>query len=324
MTVDQAVNSAMAEPQAVYNRGNYQGEDYWGYWNYVNSEPTYDGFYGRVGEYKGSYFGYGEFGWGCFGTDEEAWASAQAVYAPQTGHAGQRYVTNPYQWWSRGELRNTWVVTNAGAARTGAFNSDSSTVFRYDKYEGSVEQKWANLSKNKLPIGNVDPSTGKLQMGKSANGDFFLRETQNVRDSNLNVIGEYITGLSGSGDSVRADSYVSYKVTHPTGQAAMASGVLPRYAATAPEVGVLDTSSGRLMIGILGGDRVSRFTHDILDPATGEVIASVPKMGKAEAERAVAGAAEAFKTWKKKSAKEYRTKRNGLEACKEPLNSSTN
>ncbi|MBV8678900.1 MAG: aldehyde dehydrogenase family protein, partial [Aquitalea sp.] len=45
-------------------------------------------------------------------------------------------------------------------------------------------------------------------------------------------------------------------------------------------------------------------TIPVTNPATGEIIASVPKMGTAEAERAVAGAAEAFKTWKKKSAKE--------------------
>ena len=48
-------------------------------------------------------------------------------------------------------------------------------------------------------------------------------------------------------------------------------------------------------------------TIPVTNPATGEVIASVPKMGKAEAERAVAGAAEAFKSWKKKSAKERAT-----------------
>ena len=42
-------------------------------------------------------------------------------------------------------------------------------------------------------------------------------------------------------------------------------------------------------------------TIPVTNPATGEVIATVPKMGKAEAERAVAGAAEAFKSWKKKS-----------------------
>ena len=51
-------------------------------------------------------------------------------------------------------------------------------------------------------------------------------------------------------------------------------------------------------------DADSGETIAVTNPATGEVIAHVPKMGRAEAERAVAGAAEAFKTWKKKSAKE--------------------
>ncbi|POZ62677.1 NADP-dependent succinate-semialdehyde dehydrogenase [Chromobacterium alticapitis] len=40
------------------------------------------------------------------------------------------------------------------------------------------------------------------------------------------------------------------------------------------------------------------------NPATGEKIAQVPKMGSAEAERAVAAAARAFPAWKAKSAKE--------------------
>ncbi|RQW28641.1 NADP-dependent succinate-semialdehyde dehydrogenase I [Rhodobacteraceae bacterium CH30] len=45
-------------------------------------------------------------------------------------------------------------------------------------------------------------------------------------------------------------------------------------------------------------------TIPVSNPATGEIIAQVPKMGRAEAERAVAAAADAFKLWKKKSAKE--------------------
>ena len=51
-------------------------------------------------------------------------------------------------------------------------------------------------------------------------------------------------------------------------------------------------------------DADSGQTIAVTNPATGETIAHVPKMGRAEAERAVAGAAEAFKSWKKKSAKE--------------------
>ena len=43
---------------------------------------------------------------------------------------------------------------------------------------------------------------------------------------------------------------------------------------------------------------------DVQNPATGETIGRVPKMGAAEAERAVAAAARAFPAWKAKSAKE--------------------
>ncbi len=45
-------------------------------------------------------------------------------------------------------------------------------------------------------------------------------------------------------------------------------------------------------------------TVDVTNPATGEVIASVPQMGKEEAESAVAAAYAAQKDWAKKSAKE--------------------
>jgi succinate-semialdehyde dehydrogenase/glutarate-semialdehyde dehydrogenase len=45
-------------------------------------------------------------------------------------------------------------------------------------------------------------------------------------------------------------------------------------------------------------------TFDVTNPATGEVIASVPQMGEAEAERAVVAAHRAFKQWKRKTAKE--------------------
>lgn len=45
-------------------------------------------------------------------------------------------------------------------------------------------------------------------------------------------------------------------------------------------------------------------TIEVTNPATGEVIASVPNMGKAEAERAVAAAQAALPAWRAKSAKE--------------------
>jgi hypothetical protein len=268
-TLDQAINSAMEEPRLVQTAGySWGGEyDYFNYWNSWNQEPTYNGFYGMVGEYKGFLFGYGEFGWGCFGTDRAAWSTAQATYAPQTGHMGQSYS------WASGWTTG-WQVTNAGAAKTANFNASTSRVFRYDKYQGSAEQRWASLggsNKNSLPFGTVDTTTGKLQMGRTATGEFYLRETQNVR-SGGDVVGEYIRGISGSGESVRADSYVSYKLTHASVQSAIASGVLPRFGANAPEVGQLDWNSGRLNMGIQGGDRIARVVYDIIDPYTGEVM----------------------------------------------------
>lgn len=51
-------------------------------------------------------------------------------------------------------------------------------------------------------------------------------------------------------------------------------------------------------------DADSGETIAVYNPATGEEIARVPKMGRAEADRAVAAASDAFKSWKKKSAKE--------------------
>ncbi|MEO4028952.1 NADP-dependent succinate-semialdehyde dehydrogenase [Chromobacterium vaccinii] len=51
-------------------------------------------------------------------------------------------------------------------------------------------------------------------------------------------------------------------------------------------------------------DADSRQSIAVLNPATGETVGQVPKMGAAEAERAVAAAARAFPAWKAKSAKE--------------------
>ncbi|KFK96220.1 MULTISPECIES: 3-sulfolactaldehyde dehydrogenase [unclassified Serratia (in: enterobacteria)] len=45
-------------------------------------------------------------------------------------------------------------------------------------------------------------------------------------------------------------------------------------------------------------------TFAVTNPATGEVIARVPQMGEAEAERAVVAAHNAFKQWKRKTAKQ--------------------
>ncbi|KGT94461.1 succinate-semialdehyde dehydrogenase [Erwinia typographi] len=45
-------------------------------------------------------------------------------------------------------------------------------------------------------------------------------------------------------------------------------------------------------------------TFDVLNPATGEVIAQVAKAGKEETEKAIAAAAKAFPTWRARTAKE--------------------
>jgi succinate-semialdehyde dehydrogenase/glutarate-semialdehyde dehydrogenase len=48
-------------------------------------------------------------------------------------------------------------------------------------------------------------------------------------------------------------------------------------------------------------------TFDVLNPATGEVVAKVAKAGKKEAEEAIAAAAKAFPVWRAKTAKERST-----------------
>ena len=48
-------------------------------------------------------------------------------------------------------------------------------------------------------------------------------------------------------------------------------------------------------------------TFDVLNPATGEVVATVAKAGKKEAEEAIAAAAKAFPAWRAKTAKERST-----------------
>ena len=44
-------------------------------------------------------------------------------------------------------------------------------------------------------------------------------------------------------------------------------------------------------------------TFDVLNPATGEVVAKVAKAGKHETEQAIAAAAKAFPQWRAKKAK---------------------
>src|SRR5579883_3341760 len=45
-------------------------------------------------------------------------------------------------------------------------------------------------------------------------------------------------------------------------------------------------------------------TIPVTNPATGEVIVEVPRMGVAETRRAIAGADAAFRTWRRKTGKE--------------------
>jgi succinate-semialdehyde dehydrogenase/glutarate-semialdehyde dehydrogenase len=50
-------------------------------------------------------------------------------------------------------------------------------------------------------------------------------------------------------------------------------------------------------------DADSGETIEVTDPSNGEVIGTIPKMGAAETKRAIEGAHEAFKSWKRTTAK---------------------
>lgn len=51
-------------------------------------------------------------------------------------------------------------------------------------------------------------------------------------------------------------------------------------------------------------DADTRETFDVTDPATGAVVGTVPKMGEAEARRAIDAANHAWPAWRKKTGKE--------------------
>ena len=55
---------------------------------------------------------------------------------------------------------------------------------------------------------------------------------------------------------------------------------------------------------LIGGEWTGAPVDPVDNPATGEVIASVPRFGAAEAEKAVSAAHAAFGPWSKKTAKE--------------------
>ena len=54
----------------------------------------------------------------------------------------------------------------------------------------------------------------------------------------------------------------------------------------------------------VGGARVGEPADPVDNPATGEVLARVPRFGAAETAAAIEKAAEAFKAWSKRTAKE--------------------
>jgi len=59
--------------------------------------------------------------------------------------------------------------------------------------------------------------------------------------------------------------------------------------------------------GLVGGDWIEaddRDTFEVVNPATGEVLAQVPRMGVAETRRAIAAAADAFPAWRSLLARE--------------------
>ena len=60
---------------------------------------------------------------------------------------------------------------------------------------------------------------------------------------------------------------------------------------------------------LIGGEWLGAPVDPVDNPATGEVIASVPRFGAVEAEKAVAAAHAAFGPWSKKTAKERAARR---------------
>jgi len=61
------------------------------------------------------------------------------------------------------------------------------------------------------------------------------------------------------------------------------------------------------MRAYIGGEWVDAAeggTTDVLNPASGQKLGTVPRMGAADARRAIAAAAEALPTWSRKTAKE--------------------
>ena len=54
---------------------------------------------------------------------------------------------------------------------------------------------------------------------------------------------------------------------------------------------------------LVGGQWIGEPAQSVGNPATGEIVARVPRFGAAEATRAVEAAEDAFRTWSKKLAK---------------------
>src|SRR5438309_7139756 len=73
---------------------------------------------------------------------------------------------------------------------------------------------------------------------------------------------------------------------------------------TASRVTLSDPKLFREACYVDGAWVTARETIDVDNPATGEVIGTVPKLGRAETRAAVDAAARAFPSWRKKVAKE--------------------
>jgi hypothetical protein len=123
-----------------------------------------------------------------------------------------------------------------------------------------------------LPLGEVDWSTGSLTLGTTAQGNGYLKEMGTVRDDQGRAIGDYVLSVTAGDSGVSIDRFVSYDVNAASVREAIRSGVLPDIQAHTPEVGRIDPLSGRLIVGMVGGEAVERLVYDIVDERTGSVI----------------------------------------------------
>ncbi|MBI4395744.1 MAG: hypothetical protein HY548_01520, partial [Elusimicrobia bacterium] len=142
------------------------------------------------------------------------------------------------------------------------------------KYGGGQSGQTGQPGTDAVPFGQVDYNTGKFVIGATSTGNFYMRNVYDIIDENGQKVGDYTVGAAGNKDNVRLDNYSSYDLNNVSVQSAVDRGVFGDLAPpTLPEdVGVLDMSSAKLLVGIVGGDTVVRIVVDILDEVTGEVI----------------------------------------------------